>query len=74
MKMAIKFYGAYSAAKKSRRLANKPFKVRPINKDGTISKMALAERDYFATKEDAEKMANERMKLNPGKKYVVTED
>lgn len=55
----------------TRTLDAKPFVVRSVNKDGTLSGAAVLPMNYAATAEEAEAVLNRLTTLNPGRKFAV---
>jgi hypothetical protein len=81
--MRIKSTTAFSAFANKRRneLAQRAkalgFLVRRLNKDGSVTKMALTETDWlynaFSDKEAAELRRQNLESMNPGSKYTIIE-
>jgi hypothetical protein len=71
----MKTITAFRALRKNRLASSsesKPYKVRSVNKDGTISKAQVTSFCEFATKGQAEVAMDQMSKLNPGRQFAVT--
>jgi len=68
-------FRAFQAARASRAADAKSFMVKPVNKNGEISRMAPTAADWqlnaFATADEAEARRAQLEQLNPGRRYAV---
>ena len=68
-------FRAFEAARASRAAAAKGFMVKPVNKNGEVSRMAPTATDWqlnaFATADEAEARRAQLEQLNPGRRFAV---
>jgi hypothetical protein len=68
-------FRAFATARANRANAVKRFLVKSVNKDGSISRMALTKSawqlDAFVTAEEAERRRSELEAMNPGSRFAV---
>ena len=68
-------FRAYRAASRARANEGKSFMVKPLNKDGSVSKMAPTasnwQLDAFVSAEDAERRRTQLEAMNPGRRFAV---